>query len=82
MFRLSGSQKFVMMKTVPESLAVRVAVFDLLPLSYNEMTSDIKDFRSRCFCIGIIQKYKSMVLSNNYLDDTIFVGYNICKEII
>ena len=42
MFWLSGSQKFVMMKNVSESLAGRVAVFDLLPLSYNEISSDIK----------------------------------------
>ena len=42
MFWLSGSQKFVMMKNVSESLAGRVAVFDLLPLSFNEISSDIK----------------------------------------
>ena len=42
LFWLSGSQKFVMMKNVSESLAGRVAVFDLLPLSYNEITSCIR----------------------------------------
>ena len=36
-FFLSGSQKFTMMKNVSESLAGRVAVFNLLPLTRNEM---------------------------------------------
>ena len=43
MFWLSGSQKFVMMKNISESLAGRVAVFDLLPLSNNEITAHIKE---------------------------------------
>lgn len=43
MFWLSGSQRFVMMKNVSESLAGRVAVFDMLPLSENEISHDIKD---------------------------------------
>lgn len=43
MFWLSGSQKFKMMKNISESLAGRVAVFDLLPLSNNELTMNIKD---------------------------------------
>ncbi len=42
MFWLSGSQKFVMMKNVSESLAGRVAVFDMLPLSTGEINGDIK----------------------------------------
>ncbi len=37
MFWLSGSQKFVMMKNISESLAGRVAVLNLLPLSTNEI---------------------------------------------
>lgn len=37
MFWLTGSQKFVMMKNVSESLAGRVAVFTLLPLSQREI---------------------------------------------
>ena len=42
MFWLSGSQKFVMMKNVSESLAGRVAVFDMLPLSAGEINEDLK----------------------------------------
>lgn len=42
MFWLSGSQKFVMMKNISESLAGRVAIFDMLPLSYNEICASIK----------------------------------------
>lgn len=37
MFWLTGSQKFVMMKNVCESLAGRVAIFTMLPLSQNEI---------------------------------------------
>ena len=42
MFWLSGSQKFVMMKNISESLAGRVAIFDMLPLSNNEINNIIK----------------------------------------
>lgn len=42
MFCLSGSKKFATMKNVSESLAGRVAVFDLLPLSYDEIVGDIQ----------------------------------------
>ena len=42
MFWLSGSQKFVMMKNVSESLAGRVAIFDMLPLSAGEINKDLK----------------------------------------
>ncbi len=37
MFWLSGSQKFLMMKNVSETLAGRVAVLNLLPLSFSEI---------------------------------------------
>ena len=43
MIWLSGSQKFVMMKNVSESLAGRVAIFDLLPLSMDEIMGIIKE---------------------------------------
>ena len=43
MFWLSGSQKFVMMKDVSESLAGRVAIFNLLPLSQREMDGNIAE---------------------------------------
>ena len=42
-FWLSGSQKFVMMKNVSESLAGRVAIFTLLPLSSREINHQISD---------------------------------------
>jgi len=37
MFWLTGSQKFVMMKNISESLAGRVAILTMLPLSQNEI---------------------------------------------
>ena len=43
MFWLSGSQKFVMMKHVTESLAGRVAVLNLLPLSQREIDGNIEE---------------------------------------
>ena len=43
MFWLSGSQKFVMMKHVTESLAGRVAVFNLLPLSQREIDGNVDE---------------------------------------
>lgn len=43
MFWLSGSQKFVMMKNNSESLAGRVAIFDMLPLSHNEINNNIRE---------------------------------------
>ena len=38
MFWLTGSQKFVMMKNISESLAGRVAIFTMLPLSQKEIS--------------------------------------------
>ena len=37
MFWLSGSQKFVMMKNISETLAGRVAILNLLPISLDEI---------------------------------------------
>lgn len=45
LFWLSGSQKFVMMKNISETLAGRVAVLNLLPLSNSEIIgNDNKEF--------------------------------------
>ncbi len=63
MFWLSGSQKFLMMKNISETLAGRVAVLNLLPLSFNEIHGKLHD----CFhpyieelknkkCDGLTQK--------------------------
>lgn len=40
MYWLTGSQKFVMMKDLSDSLAGRVAIFDMLPLSSSEISED------------------------------------------
>lgn len=55
MFWLTGSQKFHMMKGVSESLAGRIAIFDLTSLSQNEIennangvfSADLEDLRRR-----------------------------------
>ena len=43
MFWLTGSQKFVMMKNVSDSLAGRVAIFTMLPLSLDEIEKNITE---------------------------------------
>jgi len=40
MFWLTGSQKFVMMKNISDTLAGRVAIFSMLPLSQREIDGD------------------------------------------
>ena len=40
MFWLTGSQKFVMMKNISETLAGRVAIFSMLPLSQREIDGE------------------------------------------
>ncbi|MBQ9312078.1 MAG: ATP-binding protein [Bacteroidales bacterium] len=42
-FILSGSSNFQVMKSITQSLAGRVALFELLPMSYNEVTDIYKD---------------------------------------
>lgn len=42
-FILSGSSNFQMMKTITQSLAGRVALFELLPMSYSEVANIYKD---------------------------------------
>jgi predicted AAA+ superfamily ATPase len=43
LFILSGSQNFLMLKSISQSLAGRVGLLSLLPFSDNEMASDMKD---------------------------------------
>ncbi len=57
MFWLTGSQKFVMMKNITESLAGRVAIFNMLPLSQREISGqestpfipDIDELRNKSY---------------------------------
>ena len=42
-FILSGSSNFQVMKSITQSLAGRVALFELLPMSYNEVADIYKD---------------------------------------
>jgi predicted AAA+ superfamily ATPase len=48
LFWLSGSQKFSLMKGIQETLTGRVAILDMLGLSYKEI--DKKPFESKPFC--------------------------------
>lgn len=72
MFWLTGSQKFVMMKNISETLAGRVAVFSLLPLSQREI--DGKESEPFCPEIEALKSkdYEKKTLSNTF--ERIFQG--------
>ncbi|MGX8686143.1 MAG: ATP-binding protein [Spirochaetales bacterium] len=72
MFWLTGSQKFVMMKNISETLAGRVAVFSLLPLSQREI--DGKESEPFCPEIEALKSkdYENKTLSNTF--ERIFQG--------
>ena len=72
MFWLSGSQKFLMMKNVSETLAGRVAVLNLLPLSLDE----IKGVPNKCFrpYVEELKKKENRPLTQKEIFQHIFVG--------
>lgn len=72
MFWLTGSQKFVMMKNISETLAGRVAIFSLLPLSQREI--DGKDSEPFNPAIDALKTrdYEKKTLSNTF--ERIFQG--------
>ncbi len=72
MFWLSGSQKFVMMKNISESLAGRVAIFNLLPLS----TKEIKGIDEDLFVpnLDVLKNKKSIKVTENEIFERIFEG--------
>lgn len=72
MFWLSGPQKFLMMKNISETLAGRVAVLNLLPLSFNEIHERSND----CFhpYIDVLKKKECLNLTQNDIFDCIFKG--------
>ena len=72
MFWLSGSQKFAMMKNVLESLAGRVAVFDMLPLSYDEIVGDIQG--PFCPDVESLKKRRNKKRTMNEVFEDIFRG--------
>ncbi len=45
---LTGSQRFSLMRNLGESLAGRIAIFELLPLSAEELGSELIDYSSEC----------------------------------
>ena len=72
MFWLTGSQKFVMMKNVSESLAGRVAVFTLLPLSQREIDGmESEPFNPE---INTLQKKNSKKKTLKSTFEQIFMG--------
>lgn len=72
MFWLSGSQKFMMMKNVSETLAGRVAVLNLLPLSFDEIHGREND----CFhpYIEELKKKECFPMTQKEIYDHIFTG--------
>ncbi len=72
MFWLSGSQKFVMMKNISETLAGRVAILNLLPLSFDE----INNIDNGVFDPSIeeLKKKKSIKITQEEVFNNIFNG--------
>lgn len=72
MFWLSSSQKFVMMKNISETLAGRVAVLNLLPLSFNE----IQGINSDVFhpYIETLKTKKTFKMTQDEIFEKIFKG--------
>lgn len=72
MFWLTGSQKFVMMKNISETLAGRVAVFSLLPLSQREIDGkESEPFNPEIEALKA-KDYENKTLSNTF--ERIFQG--------
>lgn len=72
MFWLTGSQKFVMMKNISESLAGRVAVFTLLPLSQREIDGVETEPFLPVIDVLKTRKYEKKTLNKTF--EQIFLG--------
>ncbi len=69
-FILTGSNQFVMMQGVSQSLAGRTAIFELLPFSFNEAQSDFKNTDS------LIHKgFYPRLIDKNMRPDTFYNAY-------
>ena len=72
LFWLTGSQKFKMMKNVTESLAGRVAVFELAGLSQSEIKGIEGELFNPDISYLLNKKYDSYIINDIY--DKIFLG--------
>lgn len=73
---LTGSQVFSLMKGVSESLAGRIAIFELLPLSWEELESTIPEtkFNEKLLAKHIIQGFYPEFYRNPGLDGQLWFG--------
>ena len=72
MFWLSGSQKFVMMKNISETLAGRVAIFNLLPLSTKEINGIDEDVFLPY--IDVLKNKQNIKITENEIFQRIYKG--------
>jgi len=86
---ITGSQNFLMMEQIAQSLAGRVAIFSLLPLSYNELKNSIyapKTWESYavsgCYPRKIIQDIEASDYYENYLKTYVERDVRLLKNIM
>jgi uncharacterized protein len=87
-YLITGSQNFLMMEQIAQSLAGRVAIFSLLPLSYNELKNSIYTPKtwenyaiSGCYPRKIIQGISSADYYENYIKTYIERDVRLLKNI-
>ncbi len=71
---ITGSQNFLMMEQIAQSLAGRVAIFSLLPLSYNELKNSIytpKTWESYALSGSYPRKIIQNISASDYYDNYI-----------
>ncbi|MFV7234132.1 ATP-binding protein [Flavobacterium sp. ZB4R12] len=85
---ITGSQNFLMMEQIAQSLAGRVAIFSLLPLSYSELKNSIYTPKtwesyaiSGCYPRKIIQDISATDYYGNYIKTYIERDVRLLKNI-
>ena len=69
-FILTGSNQFVMMQNLSQSLAGRTAIFELLPFSFNEASSDFKHIDS-----VVAKGFYPRLIDKNMRPETFYNAY-------
>jgi len=85
---LTGSQHFLMMQSITQSLAGRIAIFNLYPLSYEELSNDNKqkkDIYTQIWYGGYPRLYEQeispLIWINNYIQTYIDRDVSLISQI-
>ena len=85
---LTGSQHFLMMQSITQSLAGRIAIFNLYPLSYEELSNDNKqkkDIYTQIWYGGYPRLYEQeispLIWINNYIQTYIGRDVSLISQI-